>query len=290
MNKNRNRIAQGATTLLLIGTLTGAIGLTPSRVLAQIGTTGPAPIRTPKHGEEKIAALAQSRADKVGKELGLNATQVDQMANLNFVTLREMQTLFNTRPKEKDNARLQLLRVLDARQKAVDKVLTPEQREKYNQIAMRDIAAVQSEIIAVKLNLSPSQIKQLNPINEQAITKVKAAMGQTDKARQVEGVRQARAWKDRQYQRVLTSAQYQTMKQMRQYLTPTNADTRIAKEDVTKNYTTGEINPYGPYASAYPINFGAQNMGNMYGWNYGYGGGGWGGWGASNVYPTFWVW
>jgi hypothetical protein len=251
-------------------------------------TSTQAPTRTPQHGPEKLDQFTERRAQEVGKQIGLTDAQVAQMAQLNGEALRQIQTLFNTRPADKAAARQKLLDVLNARAKALDAVLTPEQREKYSAISQKDGAQFFSELIARKINLSDAQLKQLNPVNQQVITKLRMAQDQPDRAKQLEAIRKTREWKNRQYQRIMTPAQYTSLQQIKQYAAPTNADTSLSTENTKALYGWGT--PPNPNTILQSARFGAYSgYGRSMG--YGYGSGYYGtGWGSSYYSPYSWVW
>jgi hypothetical protein len=250
-----------------------------------------APTRQTKIDPARLDQAAHERAAKIGKDLGLSDEEVTQLANLNAGILRQLQVLFNTRPMDKNAEKLKLQQMVAQRQKALEQLFTPDQLAKYQAETQKDWAGLISEIVARKLKLNQTQVKQLNTINQQLVQKLQniASSGKSP-SDQRKAIADVRAWKDRQYSRVLTNSQMADLKQMRQYLTPTNADTALAKENTKTNPYYGS--PYDPTEKTMS-GWGAWGMygWGMYGGAYGYGGYGYGGaYGYSSVWPSYYLW
>jgi hypothetical protein len=249
-----------------------------------------APTRPTKIDPAHLEQAAHERAAKIGKDLGLNDDQVTQLANLNIGVLKQLQVLFNTRPMDKDAEKLKLQQMMRQRQAALEKLMTPDQLAQYQASTQKDWAGLISEIVARKLKLNKDQVKQLNTINQQIIHKLQTIAANkpspSDARKQIADVH---AWKDRQYARVLTASQMADLKQMRQYLTPTNADLALAKENTKSNPYYGS--PYDPTEKTMSSwgGWGMYGWG-MYGGAYGYGSGYGSPYGYSSVWPSYYLW
>jgi len=242
-----------------------------------------APKRDPKIDPARIEQAAKERAAKIGKDLGLSDEQSTQLANLNIGVLKQLQVLFNTRPMDTDAEKLKLQQMVRQRQTALEKLMTPDQLTKYQASTQKDWAGLISEIVARQLKLSADQVKRLDTINQQIIHKLQTIAGSgKSPSDQRKAIAQVRSWKDQQYARVLTASQMASLKQMRQYLTPTNADTALATENTKSNPYYGS--PYDPTEKTMSGWGPWQTVGYPYGNAYG------GAYGYSSVWPSYYLW
>jgi hypothetical protein len=184
---------------------------------------------------------------------------------------------------DKDAQKLKLQQMMRQRQQTLEKMMTPEQLEKYQAETQKDWAGLISEIVARRLKLSKDQVNRLNTINQQIIHKLQTIAANkpspSDARKQIADVR---AWKDRQYAKVLTASQMADLKQMRQYLTPTNADTALATENTKSNPYYGS--PYDPTEKTMSIGWGPWTTygypySSAYGYGYGY-----------STWPSYYLW
>jgi hypothetical protein len=280
MNRTQKIGTRALVALLLVGLALAA----PAPVGAQQAPPGTVPTRKPKIDPTQIDQVAQRRAQQIGKQLGLTNAQVTQLAKLNSGALKQVQVLLNTRPSDKEAARLRLQQVLSQRQQALQKLLTPDQLQQYQAIVVKDGAAFISEIVARKLQLSEDQVKQLNIVNQQIIQKLQTiAQNNPDPTQAASAIDQVRAYKDREYQRVLTDAQWAQLKELKEYFTPTNADPKLTAANTKTNPYYGS--PYDPTQ---------QTMGSLdpsWGMYGGYDTGDGYGYGTySSVWPSYYLW
>jgi len=190
---------------------------------------------------------------------------------------------------DKDAEKLKLQQMMAQRQQTLEKMFTPDELAKYQARTQEDWAGLISEIVARNLKLTADQVKRLNSINQQIIHKLQTiAANKMSPSEERKAIAQVRSWKDQQYARVLTASQMASLKQMRQYLTPTNADTALATENTKSNAYYGS--PYDPTEKT----MSSWGGWGMYGWGYGgygYSGYGYGGsYGYSSVWPSYYLW
>jgi len=167
---------------------------------------------------QDVQKMLQSRAAMQAKNLGLTPDQTKQLVQINGTTLKQMQAIKANPPADKLDEAKALKSIMDSRQAALNKLLTPDQMKKYTATNQQDMASLMTDSMDTDQNLTDAQMDPIDTINLTYLQSMSSALSTPDKIQAIRTLKRAQKAQDNALQQVLTPdqwKQYQALQQQK---------------------------------------------------------------------------
>jgi hypothetical protein len=175
----------------------------------------------------KATQIAKTMTDSMTFQLSLTPQQASSVQDINETAVTQLLELSQKKTQDstlKGGAMAkQVMAVMKQRDESVQKLLTPEQQKKYEEIKTERMAELQTQMMRTQLDLTDEQVPKVYQINYKYAKMMKANMGKAKesdrkrgKAKAMKEAKSDSAEKDKELKGVLTEEQYKVYEQNKQ--------------------------------------------------------------------------
>jgi hypothetical protein len=168
----------------------------------------------------KVTQTAKAMTDTMTLQLSLTPQQASSVQSINETAVARLLELSQKKAQDStlkgETLAKQVMSVMKQRDEAVQKLLTSEQQEKYEEIKTERMADLQTQMMRTQLDLTDEQIPKVYQINYKYAKIMKADMQKAKESDRRRGKRKvakgAKAdleGKDKEMKEVLTASQYE---------------------------------------------------------------------------------
>jgi len=173
----------------------------------------------PAKAQQDIQKLLQSQANTQAKNLGLTPDQTTQLVQINGAALQQLRALKAHPPSDKKGEAKALKSIMDTRQAALGKILSPVQMKQLAASNQQDMASLMTDSMDTDLNLTDIQMGQVDKINLTYVQQMTSAMDESRKLKAKRTADSAKSDRSSALQQVLTPdqwKQYQALQQQKE--------------------------------------------------------------------------
>jgi hypothetical protein len=178
-------------------------------------------------GQETAEKVANRQTDIMRTELNLNADQTRKVSEINLAEARNFQEMFGKYKASGDKKGFirEALEINGARERQLQKVLTPQQWRMRQAKRSEHAARMMTRMMALQLNLNDQQIPQVEQINLEAAREIQRKSGgaaglrgkpEREKLRTIADIKSVMEVRDENLRKALTPEQWATYEENRE--------------------------------------------------------------------------
>lgn len=177
--------------------------------------------------QAKVTQIAKAMTDTMTRQLSLSKEQATSVQPINETAVTQLLELSQKKAQDStlkgETLAKQVMGIIKQRDEAVQKLLTTEQKTRYEEVKTERMADLQTQMMRAQLDLTEEQAPKVYAINykyakimKANMQKVKENERRRGKVKAARNAKEDSAEKDREMKAVLSSAQYETYQKNKQ--------------------------------------------------------------------------